>query len=228
MEVFGGGGGPGVGMGADPFGGGWGDPTGQDFGGQVVGGGFTGTGEVSEGLAEVMAAAAASNRTDAVPTVTVRSNEPMSVVTQTIQDLTRFSAAKTLASFLAQLTDLTPTRSYMYDDPRATGGKYGNFNLPTPAFTTQGVKGYLEGKNYGENNIVDVAMAGMGPGLAPATAISTIGGRTVHEGPGFPMSEDFFPGYGTNPYSNDPMAEGGGDTYIRKPRGTEIAALIGA
>ena len=218
MEVFGG-------YLDDPYGGGWGDPTGQDFGGQTVGGGFTGSGNVDAGLADVMAAAA-SNRTDAVPTVNVKSNEKMSVVTQTIQDLARFSAAKTLASFLAQLTDLTPTRSYMYDDPRATGGKYGNFNLPTPAFTTQGVKGYLEGKNYGESNIVDVAMAGMGPSLAPATAMSTIGGRTVHEGPGFPMSEDFFPGYGTNPYSNDPMAEGGGDTYIRKPRGTEIAAMI--
>jgi hypothetical protein len=44
-------------------------------------------------------------------------------------------------------------------------------------------------------------------------------------GPGMTMNEDFFPGYGTNPFSGDAMADPS-DPYIRKKRGTEIAAMI--
>ena len=63
--------------------------------------------------------------------------------------------------------------------------------------------------------------------MAPATSIQNWGGQDVHVGPGYQMNEDFFPGYGVNPYSGVAMADPS-DPYIRKNRGSEIAAMIGA
>ena len=119
-------------------------------------------------------------------------------------------------SLFARTGDLTPTMSFMADDPRA-------MNAP---ITTAGIPGYL-GQNYGVGTITDVAMSGSGAHMAPATSIQNWGGQDVHVGPGYQMNEDFFPGYGVNPYSGVAMADPS-DPYIRKNRGSEIAAMIGA
>ena len=115
--------------------------------------------------------------------------------------------------FLARMGDLTPTMSFMASDPRADA-----------PITTAGIPGYL-GQNYGAGTITDVAMAGSGAHMAPATAIENWGGQNVHVGPGYPMDENFYPGYGTNPFSGVAMADPS-DPYIRRRRGTEIAGMI--
>ena len=74
-------------------------------------------------------------------------------------------------------------------------------------------------------DITTVAMAGSGAHMAPATAIENWGGKNVHVGPGYPMDENFYPGFGVNPYSGVAMADPS-DPYIRKQRGTEIAGMI--
>ena len=124
-------------------------------------------------------------------------------------------------SLLARTGDLTPTMSFMADDPRA-------MNAP---ITTAGIPGYL-GQNYGVGTITDVAMSGSGAHMAPATSIQNWGGQDVHVGPGYQMNmagieDGFFPGYGVNPYSGVAMADPS-DPYIRKNRGSEIVAMIGA
>ena len=124
------------------------------------------------------------------------------------------SPTRMAMSLLARVGDLTPTMSFMADDPRA-------INAP---ITTAGIPGYL-GQNYGVGTITDVAMAGSGAHMAPATAIENWGGKNVHVGPGYPMDENFYPGFGVNPYSGVAMADPS-DPYIRKRRGTEIAGMI--
>lgn len=76
------------------------------------------------------------------------------------------------------------------------------------------------------NGQMNVPMSGSGAHLGIASEIANIGGQNVHMGPGMTMNEDFFPGYGTNPFSGVAMADPG-DPYIRKRRGTEMAAMIG-
>jgi len=72
---------------------------------------------------------------------------------------------------------------------------------------------------------MNVPMSGSGAHLGIASEIANIGGQNVHMGPGMPMNENFYPGYGTNPFSGVAMADPS-DPYIRKKRGAEIAALI--
>tara|TARA_B100000949_G_scaffold69175_1_gene61515 strand:- start:14895 stop:15548 length:654 start_codon:yes stop_codon:yes gene_type:complete len=75
------------------------------------------------------------------------------------------------------------------------------------------------------NGQMNVPMSGSGAHLGIASEIANIGGQNVHMGPGMTMNEDFFPGYGTNPFSGVAMADPG-DPYIRPRRGTEIAGMI--
>ena len=135
--------------------------------------------------------------------------------------LSNFSPTRAAMSLLAKTGDLTPTMSFMAGDPLA-------MNAP---ITTAGIPGYL-GQNYGVGTITDVAMSGSGAHMAPATSIQNWGGQDVHVGPGYQMNmagieDGFFPGYGVNPYSGVAMADPS-DPYIRKNRGSEIVAMIGA
>ena len=75
------------------------------------------------------------------------------------------------------------------------------------------------------NGQMSVPMSGSGAHLGIASNIANVGGQNVHMGPGMQMNEDFFPGYGENPFSGVAMADPG-DPYIRKQRGSEIAAMI--
>ena len=72
--------------------------------------------------------------------------------------------------------------------------------------------------------LISAKMSGFGARKGIATGIDPYTG--LHVGPGYPMSEDFFPGYGVNPYTGDAMADPG-DPYIRKKRGTEIVGMVG-
>ena len=72
--------------------------------------------------------------------------------------------------------------------------------------------------------LISAKMSGFGARKGIATGIDPRTG--LHVGPGYPMSEDFFPGYGVNPYTGDAMADPG-DPYIRKKRGTEIVGMVG-
>jgi hypothetical protein len=72
---------------------------------------------------------------------------------------------------------------------------------------------------------MNVPMSGSGAHLGIASEIANIGGQNVYMGPGMTMNEDFFPGYGKNPFSGVAMADPG-DPYIRRRRGTEIAGMI--
>jgi|TARA_R110000744_G_scaffold7389_4_gene25615 hypothetical protein len=105
------------------------------------------------------------------------------------------------AGLIAQYTD-----PLTYDYDTLTQG------YPTGPYDEQARQGLISAKMSGFG-----ARKGIATGIDPRTGL--------HVGPGYPMSEDFFPGYGTNPYSNDPMADPS-DPYIRKRRGTEIAAMI--
>ena len=75
------------------------------------------------------------------------------------------------------------------------------------------------------NGQMNVPMSGSGAHLGIASEIANIGGQNVHMGPGMTMNEDFFPGYGKNPFSGVAMADPS-DPYIRRRRGTEIAGMI--
>ena len=77
------------------------------------------------------------------------------------------------------------------------------------------------------NGQMSVPMTGFGANMGIASNIANIGGKNLHMGPGMPMSEDFFPGYGVNPFSGVAMADPS-DPYIRKNRGSEIVAMIGS
>jgi hypothetical protein len=78
------------------------------------------------------------------------------------------------------------------------------------------------------NGQMSVPMSGSGAHLGIASEIANIGGQNVHMGPGMTMNEDFFPGYGVNPFSGVAMADPS-DPYIRPnrvQRGGEIAGMI--
>jgi len=153
----------------------------------------------------------------AVPTMNITPGqsqpEQVNAFVRAVQAAMSFSPTRMGMGFLAQIGDLTPTMSFMAGDPRADA-----------PITTAGIPGYL-GQNYGAGTITDVAMAGSGAHMAPATAIENWGGQNVHVGPGYPMDENFYPGYGTNPFSGVAMSDPS-DPYIRRRRGTEIAGMI--
>jgi hypothetical protein len=87
--------------------------------------------------------------------------------------------------------------------------------------------GATTGVPYGfDEAMQNVPVVGSGAHLGLATNIANIGGQNVHMGPGFMMNENNYPGYGVNPVTGEGFADPG-DPYIRKRRGTEIAAMIG-
>jgi len=180
----------------------------------------------SEGLGEISGGPGLSAaQVNAVPTMSVVPDKslPKQVTsfTNALKAAMNLTPTRMAMSLLARTGDLTPTMSFMADDPRA-------MNAPV---TTAGIPGYL-GQNYGVGTITDVAMSGSGAHMAPATSIQNWGGQDVHVGPGYQMNmagieDGFFPGYGVNPYSGVAMADPS-DPYIRKNRGSEIVAMIGA
>jgi hypothetical protein len=86
--------------------------------------------------------------------------------------------------------------------------------------------GATTGVPYGfDEAMQNVPVVGSGAHLGLATNIANIGGQNVHMGPGFMMNENNYPGYGVNPVTGEGFADPG-DPYIRKRRGTEIAAMI--
>lgn len=148
------------------------------------------------------------------------------------------NAANRVGSFLS---NLSPTMSIakgimsmVPEDMRAP--TYGVMSLP-------GYQGLAENLGYDPNlaqaygattgvpygfdeAMQNVPVVGSGAHLGLATSIESIGGKNVHMGPGFMMDENNYPGYGVNPVTGVAMADPG-DPYIRRRRGTEIAAMIG-
>ena len=73
------------------------------------------------------------------------------------------------------------------------------------------------------DGMMSVPMSGSGARMGIATGRNPQG---LNIGPGFQGSQDVMPGQGVNPFSGVAMADPG-DPYIRKRRGTEMAAMIG-
>jgi len=233
MEIFGGGGG---GYPDDPYGGGWegiGDERGNyDVGSgrnaQVVGGGFTRQlGGESAAMNDLMAASRAvgkglsTTQVEAVPTMNIipgqSQPEQVNAFVRAVQAAMSFSPvqqAMQLGMSMMPEQMRAPTMSMNLDQLTAGVQSMGpGFELGPDLISSS-----LGGR-------MNVPMSGSGAHLGIASEIANIGGQNVHMGPGMPMNENFYPGYGTNPFRGVAMADPS-DPYIRKKRGAEIAALI--
>jgi hypothetical protein len=178
--------------------------------------GYGGLGEISGGPGLSTA------QTNAAPTMNVVPDQPISPQITSFTD-----ALKAAMNFSFAQQGLKSFMSIMPEQMRAPTM---NMNLDQLAAGVQAMgPGFELGPDLissSFNGQMSVPMSGSGAHLGIASNIANVGGKNVHMGPGMTMNEDFFPGYGTNPFSGDAMADPS-DPYIRKKRGTEIAAMIG-
>ena len=223
MEVFGGGGG---GYPDDPYGGGWGDVT--AVGGQAIGGDFEGTGEVSEGLADIMAASMAVGKglSPAVPTKTfntynVQPKDARTNLANIVQIASRFTPTNMVMSLLANVVGNVPNE--MMPEKDLNQGLLDQFSpigssLATRMGHPHTGAAMLGAPAFANENMMSVPMSGFGARMGIATARDPRTGLNM--GPGRPGE----PG-DVNPFSGVPYADPS-DPYIRRRRGAEIAGMI--
>ena len=161
-------------------------------------------------------------QTNAVPTINVVPDQPISPqITSFTNALKAFmgfgpmqQAMKWGMSMMPEQMR-APTRTMNMDELAAGVQAMGpGFNMEPGAIPSA------------QGGRMNVPMTGFGANMGIASNVANIGGQNVHMGPGMMMNEDFFPGYGTNPFSGAAMADPS-DPYIRQRRGTEIAGMVG-
>ena len=207
---------------------------GFDGDGNVMGG----PGNIADaavGTAGAMEGATASeglgNVTSANPTFSFAADQPISP--QIAKQKSFLDQLKGVLNFSPTLSITKSLMSMVPENMRAP--TYGVMSLP-------GYQGLVENLGYDPNlaqaygsttgvpygfdeAMQNVPVVNSGAHLGLATSIESIGGKNVHMGPGFMMDENNYPGYGVNPVTGVAMADPG-DPYIRRRRGTEIAAMI--
>ena len=224
MEVFGGA--------DDPYGGGWEGVS--SVGGQTIGGGFEGSGEVDPGLADIMADSLAGNMRNAS---TLTQRQTTAVPTKSFADVVKGYASNLMSSL--NLSSMIPGVGIGQGVGSLLGMMGLNQNPMSQNMHTDTLTGHLTdmgmtrdaynatnmASNIGNphmDGMMSVPMSGSGARMGIATGRNPQG---LNIGPGFQGSQDVMPGQGVNPFSGDAMADPS-DPYIRKKRGAEIAAMI--
>ena len=207
MEVFGGA--------DDPYGGGWDGIS--SVGGQTIGGGFEGSGEVDAGLADIMAAAANTPNTSTLTRQQTNAVPVDNSFWATAKNAFRTFMTPTFVNLLAPMVGNPPQYGINRTDLE---GKLNYMNVDTDTYNWDLLAPPVP---HNPHDRVMAEMTGTDVSRAPAIG-QTSGG--INYGPGWPMDENFYAGYGTNPFTGASAADPS-DPYIRKRRGTEIAGMVG-
>jgi hypothetical protein len=214
--------------------GGWGEFGGGYAGAPAGGLGSAGTGELgafgadlggsygggNAGLADVMAASMAAGNTPNASALTQRQTTAVPVDNSfwaTAKNALRTAMTPTFVNVLASMIGNVPQYGMNRTDLE---GKLNYMNVDTDTYNWDLLAPPVP---HNPHDRVMVEMTGTDVSRAPAIG-QTAGG--INYGPGWPMDENFYPGYGTNPFTGVAMADPS-DPYIRKKRGTEIAGMVG-
>ena len=175
-------------------------------------------GEVSAGLADAMAASVAAGNTHNTSALTRQQTTavPVKDPWAPAKEVFRTFVTPGYVTALASIVGNPPQYDMNWSDLKAA---LGHMNVDINTYNRDLLAPSVP---HNPHDRVMVEMAGADVQRGPAIG-QTSGG--LNYGPGWPIDENFYPGYGTNPFTGASAADPS-DPYIRRRRGTEIVGMI--